>query len=253
MPSLSRRSVASGLAGLALSQALVGAQAPDHRAWARVQPPSAASDARKCANWTEWSVRVAKTKSRDLLATIDIGRHSALAPKTSHLSRWYLTYEVRDGRSGKRTEDGYVVVFTRGEFGGSLWWYSPSGTARTRIADAAVVGFADIQLPSRRVVIGTIEGLAHLSVESGRVRLVDRSDADSFAMTVLANLTAAPQAVSQATDGTLVVTNTSILRVGGHWCRHQLADVISQTCTQLQLSRLEMGRFTLARVATLSR
>jgi hypothetical protein len=52
-----------------------------------------------------------------------------------------------------------VVAFNHGEFGGSLWWYNLSGDSRTRIGDAAVVGFVEVQLPSRDVLIGTIEGL----------------------------------------------------------------------------------------------
>jgi hypothetical protein len=122
-------------------------------------------------------------------------------------------------------KDGYVVAFNHGEFGGSLWWYSPSGNSRTRIGDAKVVGFADIQLPSRDVVTGTIEGLSHLSAESGSLRVIERRGKNSFTVTPLTPLPGAPQAVGPGKRGNLVVTNSAIVRVGSDGTLARLANV----------------------------
>ncbi len=222
--------VACGIAVVALSQGLcdvgLAAQAPDHRVWARVRPPGAASEARRCANWTEWSVRVATREDGRLLATIETGGQSASSGTQDRLP-FPLVSDIRGpGRTlWTRMKDGYVVAFNHGEFGGSLWWYSLTGNSRTRIGDAAVVGFADIQLPSRDVVAGTIEGLAHLSAESGSLRVIERRGQNAFTVTPLTRLPGAPQAVAPGKRGSFVVTNSAIVQVGSDGTVAKLADV----------------------------
>src|SRR5436190_15671092 len=121
--------VASYIAVIALSQGLFAlgltAQSPDRREWARVPPPGASSEARRCANWTEWSVRVATRQDGGLLATIETGGPSASSGTQDKLP-FPVVSDIRGpGRMlWRRIKDGYVVAFNHGEFGGSLWWYS---------------------------------------------------------------------------------------------------------------------------------
>jgi hypothetical protein len=230
MRSSAARLVVLGLVVAALSvwwvSARLAAQAPDPQVWARVQPPGAASEARRCANWTEWSVRVATAKDGGLVATIE-----AVAGRTPSEVKdrppFPLVSDIRGvGRTlWMRTKEGYVVAFNHGEFGGSLWWYSATGSSRTRLADAAVVGFADIKLPGRDVVVGTIEGFTHLSAQSGSIRVIERRGPDGFTVTAFSSLSAAPQAVAQGRDGSLVVTNSSIVKVHSSGVVSKVADV----------------------------
>jgi hypothetical protein len=211
--------VACTIGLVALSQAAgavcLTAQAPDHRLWARVRPPGPASEARECANWTGWNVGVAADDAGRLITAIEtVGQSARLGAQGP--PPFPLVSDIRGpGRTlWRRAADGYVVAFNHGEFGGSLWWYSLSGSSRTRIGDAAVIGFADIQLPSRDVVIATIEGLAHLTAESGELRVVERRSPGAFTLSSVARIGGAPQAVGHGKGGSLVVTNSGILQVG---------------------------------------
>ncbi|MEO6905736.1 MAG: hypothetical protein ABI148_05200 [Ginsengibacter sp.] len=61
-------------------------------------------------------------------------------------------------------DDGYLVSFWRGEFGGSLYWFDKKGEARKKVARAMIVQFI-----RRDDKIYAIAGLAHMGYSNGGI------------------------------------------------------------------------------------
>ena len=117
-----------------------------------------------------------------------------------------------------------------------------------RIGDAAVAGFADIQLPSRDVIIGTIEGSDHLTTEPGSLRVIERRGPNVFIVTSLARLGSTPHAVGQGKRAALVGDNQRFCA----WVRTETSSSsptsTSPAFTPIQLSKRQRGGSTSVRV-----
>ena len=108
-----------------------------------------------------------------------------------------------------KVEDGWIVGFNAGEFGGGLWWFSPDGRHRSRISKEQVCGF----VRSAKGLLA-LEGLLHLSFDTGHVIRITRGGNGRWGSEQLVDLGQAPSAATRVDDGSLIVVTTDrLLRV----------------------------------------
>lgn len=108
-----------------------------------------------------------------------------------------------------KTEDGWLVGFDAGEFGGSLWWFSPDGKQKVKISDEPVHGFV-------RTKNGLFawSGLAHLGIDEGRILSLMRDAQEKWTATTFLDLHQDPLVLTpDAEDNLIVVTHTQLVRV----------------------------------------
>lgn len=173
--------------------------------WISLEPPKKDSDRWSAANHSEyeWIVTL-----RDGRPHADLGDRGRRTPEP-------LPFEIekgpaKDGLSGSRfsakVSDGWIIAFNAGEFGAGLWWFSPDGTERYKIAEAWVKGF----LPTQDGLLA-IEGLAHLSSSRGRVIRLVRDPKGRWRAEDVVNLKHAPEVAAKGADGELIVATTDRL------------------------------------------
>jgi hypothetical protein len=101
-----------------------------------------------------------------------------------------------------QVEDGWLVGFNQGEWGGTLYWFSPDGKENYKISDHQIV---DLFL--HRNVIHAIEGLSHVGLSNGSLISISRSnDQSQWKAKTLLKLPQAPDAVSILSNGHLLLT-----------------------------------------------
>lgn len=110
-----------------------------------------------------------------------------------------------------RVEDGWLVGFNQGEFGGALYWFSRDGKHNYKVSDHQVVDF--FSLPGG---LHAIEGLAHILYSKGSVVRIARSQSNArWQATTITELAFAPYAVSVSRDNSMLITlSDSLARVG---------------------------------------
>lgn len=112
-------------------------------------------------------------------------------------------------RHALRVEDGWLVGFDQGEWGGSLWWFSTDGKHSYRVTEDQVRGL----YPTSRGVLA-IEGLAHGGISTGHVVRVTRGKSGTWKARRITDLRQAPETATLDDDKTLVVaTARSLVRV----------------------------------------
>jgi hypothetical protein len=118
------------------------AQDPDDlERWTAVAPPEPNSDAWFAANHDvahEWVVSLRDGHPYAKLRSRPVERSDSLPFEIEPGS-------ANEGLAGTRLSckvaDGWIVAFNAGEFGAGLWWFSPDGKGRYKIAEAWVRGF----------------------------------------------------------------------------------------------------------------
>ena len=99
-------------------------------------------------------------------------------------------------------EDGYLVGFNRGEWGGELYWFSKNGKERYEISGHQIVQFIE-----RDNKIYAIEGLAHLGLTRGSIIEIKKQKRKWVAKEFL-KLPTTPQAIAlDSKDNFIVVTD----------------------------------------------
>lgn len=78
-------------------------------------------------------------------------------------------YKMRGSRSILKVDDGYLVGFWRGEWGGCLYWFGSNGKQRYQVSSDMVVQFLE-----RSKKYYAIEGLAHLSMSDGSIIEIEK-------------------------------------------------------------------------------
>lgn len=121
--------------------------------------------------------------------------HAAPLPLREHVDPLPFSIPAGRDRQGNRyvarVPDGWIVGFDDGEFGGGLWWFSPTGAERRRIRPSAPGAENVVGLPAiggQRLVL---MGLDHLTERSGRMFRLAR-DASGWRLEHVARLDAAP-------------------------------------------------------------
>ncbi|HEX7599368.1 MAG TPA: hypothetical protein VF518_14220 [Polyangia bacterium] len=115
-------------------------------------------------------------------------------------------------------EDGYLVGFDAGEFGGSTWWFSADGAHRRKLSLPAadqfpenVHGFASL---GKDVL--AFEGLVHMGFNVGRVTRIRRVADREWRPSRFVDLGACPLAIIQESESAWLAAITSgILRIDG--------------------------------------
>jgi hypothetical protein len=108
-----------------------------------------------------------------------------------------------------RVNDGWLVGFDAGEFGGALWWFSVDGSKRRKLAEDNVAGFADSS-----VGVLALVGLAHMGTDYGKVLLVHEGNGGNRQVESIADLGSAPTAFAmESADSLIVATYDKIVRV----------------------------------------
>lgn len=146
------------------------------------------------------------------------GEGVRITPYRERLVEEPLPFEVRSSSRGdglygnrhvRRVDDGWLVGFDAGEFGGSLWWFGVDGRQSRKLAAENVVGFADgaagVLAPA---------GLAHMGIDRGGVLLVREGRGGDRKVEALADLGSAPTAFApESPDSLVVATYTRVVRV----------------------------------------
>lgn len=135
------------------------ASGEDIRSWLEITPLQPLSDEMLCANRSaagEWSVSILDGK---------IHIQSYTAPQEGTLP-FIIPKRPRflGSRSVLKTDDGFLVGFDAGEWGGSLWWFSKNGADSYMLSADNIIKLIDIDgIPI------AIMGLAHLSIDYGGI------------------------------------------------------------------------------------
>jgi hypothetical protein len=112
------------------------------------------------------------------------------------------TKELSSIGDALQVEDGWLVGFNQGEWGGALYWFSADGRNSYKMSDHQIV---DLFL--HRNVIHAIEGLSHLGLSRGSLISISRSnDQSQWKAKTLLKLPQAPDALSILSNGHLLLT-----------------------------------------------
>lgn len=119
----------------------------------------------------------------------------------------------REGLAGTRlsvkVSDGWLVAFNAGEFGAGLWWFSPDGRTRYKVAELWITEF----VPTEAGLLA-LEGLAHGNVCKGRIVRLTRTPGGRWRFEDVLDLKHAPVASTRDSAGSLIVATTGrLLRV----------------------------------------
>ena len=173
-------------------------------------------DALNCGNYSkrEWEVK------------LDDGQLKVVSPSNKNQPLLPFTIaadsKMESGLKGERrvekVENGWLVGFNAGEWGGALWWFSEDGKIRKKLTDENVVGLAKT---STRIL--ALTGLAHLGMDHGKVFDVTQDKTGKWKADVLVNLGAAPQTfIVESPESVLVITTKSLVRVKTEGSAEQL-------------------------------
>src|SRR6185437_10770643 len=77
--------------------------------------------------------------------------------------------DIRGKVSFLKVNDGYLVGFYAGEWGGSLFWFSTDGKKHYKVSDDEIVQFI-----TRSGKNYAIQGLAHLSMSEGSIIVIEK-------------------------------------------------------------------------------
>lgn len=116
-----------------------------------------------------------------------------------------------DQFSGRRqvlkVDDGYLVGFNHGEFGGSLFWFSSDGARYYRISDSHLQQFI---LRDREIY--AIQGLAHMGSNQGSIMRITKKQ--KWSAIDYLRLPSAPRAITiDKQNNFLVISSSALLKV----------------------------------------
>lgn len=113
----------------------------------------------------------------------------------------------------QEVEDGWIVAFNRGEWGGAVAWFSTDGRRSALLSRHQVEAFVP-----RGKRLYAIEGLAHLSLSRGSIIEIAKDGAGHWTAREKLKLPSAPRTVSLSDDqDLLVMLSDELLRVGPDW------------------------------------
>jgi hypothetical protein len=107
-----------------------------------------------------------------------------------------------------KVDDGYLVGFYRGEWGGNLFWFSEDGSTKYEISNHEIVNFI-----KRNGKIYAIEGLAHLRSSRGSIIEIRKIN-NQWTASEYIKLPSAPDGVDIDNENNLIIiTSESLLAV----------------------------------------
>ncbi|WCT11735.1 hypothetical protein [Mucilaginibacter jinjuensis] len=111
-------------------------------------------------------------------------------------------------RSVLKVDDGYLVGFFAGEWGGCLYWFSNDGKQQYKISDDEIVQFV-----KRNNKNYAIQGVAHMGMSEGSIIDIERINGKWQASQYLKLPTAAAAIAVDAQDNFVIVTSKSLLKI----------------------------------------
>lgn len=107
-----------------------------------------------------------------------------------------------------KVDDGLIIGFNHGEWGGSLYWFSPEGEKHYKISNDQVIQF--IRRDGRNYAI---QGLSHMTFSEGSIITIDKKNGKWQANTYF-KLPDAPNVITTDSAGDFyVITSSRILKV----------------------------------------
>lgn len=107
-----------------------------------------------------------------------------------------------------KVDDGYLISFYRGEFGGYLYWFSHDGSQKKRVSRALIVQF--IERDNR---IFAIAGLDHMGLNIGSVLELKNIDCN-WTIAKYLELPSTPYAVQKDSKNSfIIVTSNNLISV----------------------------------------
>jgi hypothetical protein len=117
----------------------------------------------------------------------------------------------RGKRSVLQVDDGYLIGFYRGEWGGNLYWFSSDGANKYKVSNDQIV-----QFKMRDNKIYAIEGLAHLSMSEGSIVEI-KKDNGKWTSKEYLKLPSAPEAIElDSKNNFIIVTSSSLLSIDNY-------------------------------------
>lgn len=120
---------------------------------------------------------------------------------------------AKEGLAGEwcsvQVENGWIIGFNAGEWGGALWWFAPDGKERYKISDDQVIGFFKTEAG-----IFALEGLAHRRRSRGQIVRLQKDSTGHWRSSQHVDLDGAPEVGVLDSMGLLTVaTHDRLLRV----------------------------------------
>jgi hypothetical protein len=176
--------------------------------WTIYPTPESGGDAIQCANYShlEWRVSLSEAGTAQI-----VSRPKPYGAKSSKLD---LPVGVKRQKgmigveSTFKLQNGWLLGFDAGEFGGGLWFADVDGKTQ-ELSKENVHGFIETQ---QGVLV--FVGLAHMGFDSGKVLIVPYKINSQTDLRTLAELDGAPEAVSKlSADTALVITTQGISQI----------------------------------------
>lgn len=104
-----------------------------------------------------------------------------------------------------RVSDGWLIAYNRGEWGGSLWWFSNDGNENYRISSHQIIQFLRY-----RDRIFALDGLSHLGESRGTVIEIALA-AKRWKVSTFVELPSCGVAISEVPDGRVCVLTSDML------------------------------------------
>jgi hypothetical protein len=182
-------------------------QSPFPAGWSLFPTPAENSDALLCANVSrqEWQVSLSDT------GTVQIAQRPQRPRGIPPLELPPGTIK-QPGMAGYesllKTQNGWLLGFDQGEWGGSLWFVDTTGKI-AQLSQENIHGF--VETP-RGVMV--FVGLAHMTLDSGAVQIVRYPITTGSTLQLLAPLDGAPETFTKLSpDEALVATTHGISRI----------------------------------------
>jgi len=115
-------------------------------------------------------------------------------------------------------EDGWIVGFDAGEWGGGLYWFNHTGTEHYQLSTNKPAGTFDADnvqslLPCKEGVLA-VQGLDHMGLDCGKVEKITRQKDGRWRADLLVDLGNAPSVSLKDGDNQwIIVTTERILRL----------------------------------------
>jgi hypothetical protein len=180
--------------------------------WSQYPKPGLESKDRLCGNYSlrEWLVSFEEEQLKIRQRPLPYLYRKDSLPFEIALKK---NKDQEDGLNGQRVvykvDDGWLVGFDEGEFGGSLWWFSQNGNRYKKLTNENVIDFVGL---SEKTLILT--GIAHMGFDEGKILLVRKVGDGDYKLEVFADLGSQPDAyINESPDSLLIITTKALMRV----------------------------------------
>jgi hypothetical protein len=180
--------------------------------WTPYPTPKSGSETLRCANYSirrEWRVAVPNGAIEITLIPFERGGAHSRVFKKQELPPGIQRVKGMVGfQSTLKLQNGWLLGFDGGEFGGGLWFAGDDG-ATQMLSVENIHGFVET---AQGILV--LAGLAHMTLDSGRVFILPYAVKSPHNAKILVELDGAPQAFSKVSDDAmLVVTTRGVSRI----------------------------------------